>query len=138
MTVLQKDAWKQREVVISESFAALAERVRRRIPELVSRGTTSSNTVKYLDVVRTFALPGRADGQLVLGTMFTFFGGTLKVHCDLMQEDGPIVRDMGSLDFGADPAEADVDGAVASVVTFVRNVEDEIVSGLESQRFPTS
>lgn len=128
------EAWKRREALVSEAFGALADRVRPRIPELVSRGTSSSNRVKHLSVVRTFGLPGKHDDALVLSTMFTTFGGTLNVHCDLMKEDGPILRELGSRDLGAEPAEEKIDAAVAAVVAFATSSAEEIVAGLEAQR----
>ena len=134
MTVIEKAVWKRRESRVSGDFAQLAERVRRRVPDLVTRGTTSANETKRLDVVRTFALPGRHDDALVLSSMFTFFGGSLNVHCDLMQEDGPIVRDLGSRDLGAHPSEEAIDAAVDSVVTFAGSCEEEIVARLDGQR----
>ena len=126
--------WARRQTVVVTAFEDMVERVRRRVPELVARNGSSTNIVKPIHVVRSFALPGKQEDALVLSTMFTFFGGSLKVHCDLMKEDGPILRDLGSRDLGAEPADEEIDAAVESVVTFVASSEEEIVTGLDAQR----
>jgi hypothetical protein len=128
------EVWRRREGVISDAFTALAGLVRPLIPELVSQGTISSNKVKYLDVVRTFGLPGRSDDALVLSAMLNVFDGSLKVQCDLMQEDGPILRDLGARDLGKEPTEDEIEAAVSAVVEFADNSQQTIIAALRAQR----
>ncbi|MGH7685482.1 MAG: hypothetical protein ACREN2_01485 [Candidatus Dormibacteria bacterium] len=134
MNTIWPDTWERRQTTIVAAFEQLVERVRLRVPELVARNGTSANAVKPIHIVRSFALPSKHDDAVVLSAMFTFFGGTLMVHCDLMKEDGPILRDMGSVDLGTPPNDDEIDAVVADVVAFAGTSEDEIVANLEAQR----
>ena len=133
MTPSGREGWLDREDRVTRAFEALAERVQARVADLVSGGITSTNDVKQLHAVRWFGRPARADEQLVLSTMFRVQDGTLKVDCDLMQEDGPILHDLGQIDLGPEPTNAEIDRSVDAVVQFASEVEGIIFDNLETQ-----
>jgi hypothetical protein len=126
--------WSERERRIVEAFGDLARRMRARVTDLVSRGTTSANDVKPLHVVQTFALPEGHDRSLVLSAIFRAQDGSLRVNCDLMHEDGPILREVGPLDLGPEPDDAEIERAVDAVIRFATTIEDVVIATLEAQR----
>jgi hypothetical protein len=100
----------------------------------VTGNGTSRNRRKPLDVVSSFALPGQTDRDVVLSTMFTWATGSLHILCDLMEEDGPILSDLGGRDLGTDPSEVEIEVAVDLVVAFVIGLADIVSTALEAQR----
>ncbi|HXC79178.1 MAG TPA: hypothetical protein VNU19_19265 [Candidatus Acidoferrum sp.] len=109
----------------------LVDRVRRQIPDVASHNGTSANDVKPIHVVRTFGYPGEDDDALVLSTMFTFHDGTLKVHCNLMRENGPILQDLGTRDLGIQPSEPEIEAVVAEVENFIGTLDQFIIAALK-------
>lgn len=134
MTPFNDALWSRWRYEVSDAFERLAGRVQARVTDAVSRNGSSTNKVKPIHIVRSFFLPGSEDNALVVSTMFTFFGGSLKVHGDLTKEDGPILLDLGTRDLGSKPTESEIDAVVNAVVAFVAAIEQPIVDGLEGQR----
>ena len=138
MLTANPSLWETRAAAITIAGDALADEVRRRAPECVSRLGASTNNVKPLHHSRTFGLPGRHDEALVLSVMFTFSCGPMHLHCDLMQEDGPILSDLPLRDLGVNPTDAVIDSAVADVVAFIPPLVGIIVAYLQAQQSETT
>lgn len=122
--------WLQRRGTIAAALDGLTERIEQRVPNFVSRSETSTNSDKPLDMTRVFAIRDSKDSDIVFSTMFSYFGGALRIHADLMREDGPIISDMGSLNLGSNPSAGAIDESVDAIAAFVARLEDVIVTVL--------
>jgi len=131
MATSSSERWIRRQETIVAAVRQLVDRVRQRIPDLASHDGTSANDVKPIHVVRTFGYPGNDEDALVLSTMFTSFDGTLKAHCNLMRENGPILQDLGTRDLGLEPRESEIDAAVSEVEDFIEALDQYIIATLK-------
>jgi hypothetical protein len=130
MASSSSEPWVRRQEAIVAAVRQLVDRIRQRVPDLVSHNGTSANDVKPIHVVRTFGCLGKDDDALVLSTMFTTFNGTLKVHCNLMRENGPILKDLGTRDLGSQPRELEIEAAIVEVGEFIGALDQFIVAML--------
>jgi len=129
----QEHQWSTTRTRMRESLESLAAAVRRELPAVQFQVLESWNDVKPLHLTATYALPGRGDDQLVFSTMYTWHPGTLWRHCDLMQEDGPILLELPDLDLGDDPSEEALTTSVDEVVRFIQRCEQVIAERLGDQ-----
>ena len=125
--------WATLRIRLEDALDALAKAVRQQVPTAKFARLDTPNDLKPLHLGATFALPGHGDDQLVFSTMYTWYPGTLWRHCDLMQEDGPILLELPDQDLGEDPSEEALTASVDEVVRFIQRCEPVIAERLREQ-----
>jgi hypothetical protein len=132
MLIVSGVDWSGLEHRLKTAIGKLTEAVQGRDPRIHCTLQRSTNDMKPVDLVATFALPGQEDHQLVLSLMFTRFRGTWEAHCDVMREDGPVLSEIPVHDLGVRPTNAAVEAVAREIETFILNADEVIVRALVS------
>ena len=120
--------WSGQRSHLTQQLDSLAAAVRVHHPTLQYRLQQSENDVKPLDVLGVYSLPQHRDEQLIVSTMYTWSKGPLRRHCDIMQEDGPILDELPDQDLGREPDAGELAASIEEVLRFISRCEGVIVS----------
>jgi hypothetical protein len=123
-------AWTTFNKQIQGAFQKLVDAVSNVISDVRSELSSSANQQKPLHLVLSIFRASEPSRRLVISVMFSNVGNSWRRYCDVMHEDGPMIRVFPDKTLGPTPTPEELARSVEELSSFILTSEPFVVKEL--------